>query len=117
MFAEYGQVFDGALKESFVSFVLIFLLFFFLIPSSDVFDCEHVPYSTRMHSTNNSLAGKKKRKENFSSQRDKRRKVLEASCIIALEEKNERICTMEHILLVMAYNGSVTVIWGLSRGK
>lgn len=32
-------------------------------------------------------------------------------------KKNERICTMEHILLVMAYNGSVTVIWGLSRGK
>lgn len=59
----------------------------------------------------------KKRKENFSSQRDKRRKVLEASCIIALEKKNERICTMEHILLVMAYNGSVTVIWGLSTGK
>lgn len=79
VFAEYGDVLDGALKESFVSFVLVFL-FSFLIPSSDVFDCEHVPYSTRMHSTNNSLAGgKKNQKENFSSQRDKRGKVLEAS--------------------------------------
>lgn len=66
VFAENSEMFDVALKERFVSFVLIFCSFF-LIPSSDVFDCEHVPYSTRMHSTNNSLAGKKKERKLFQS--------------------------------------------------
>lgn len=59
VFAKYGGVFQVALKESFVSVVFFLLLSFKLSLSSDVFDCEHVPFSTRKHSTNNSLAEKR----------------------------------------------------------
>lgn len=99
-------------------FLCFLFLLLFLIPSSDVFDWEHVPYSTCMHSTN-SLAEKKGGKFFPVSETNREVKPSEFGGFVnpVRGKKNECICTMERILLLMAHNRSVTVILGLSRGK